>query len=613
MKTDAVPDEAFERLLEHVRDARGFDFTGYKRASLMRRTGKRMQEVGIQGYDAYVDYLEVHQEEFTELFNSILINVTSFFRDAPVWEYLGESVIPAICDDRGDAEIRVWCAGCASGEEAYSIAMLLAEHLGDEAFQDRVKIYATDVDDDAIATARHGVYPAKAADAIGPDRLERFFEGNGGTYAFRRDLRRSLIFGRHDLVQDAPIRRTDLVSCRNTLMYMNSETQARVLDHFRFSLSEDGFLLLGKSEMLFTRVRAFLPVDLKRRVFAKQGGEDRVDMRAWGGDGDEGRTQGRRAFWRAAFDEAQVPLLLVDADGVVVMANAKVRELFGLREDDVGKPLQDLELSYRPVELRAPIREALENRRPVQLRAEMPSPAGGSRVNLNIEISPLGSGDEPMGVSVSFVDVSEAKQLQQDLENSNQELETAMEELQSTNEELETTNEELQSTNEELETTNEELQSTNEELETMNEELQSTNEELETVNEELNERTSELAEVNSFMDSVLRGIGAGVVVLDKELRVQSWNAMSEELWGLRADEVRGQPFLNLDLGLPLDALKRQIRAAVDGDLEQDTIVVDAVNRRGRQVRCRVTCSGFEDERNDRGVILMMETEAATED
>jgi two-component system CheB/CheR fusion protein len=285
VKTDPEPDEAFERLLEHVRDSRGFDFTGYKRASLMRRTDRRMQEVGVDDYSSYVDYLEVHPEEFTGLFNSILINVTSFFRDAPVWEYLAQYVMPAICDDRGDDQIRVWCAGCASGEEAYSIAMLLAEHLGDEAFQGRVKIYATDADDDAIATARLGIYPAKAADAIGAERLGRFFEANGDGYAFRRDLRRSLIFGRHDLVQDAPIRRTDLVSCRNTLMYMNSETQARVLDHFRFSLSEDGFLLLGKSEMLFTKVRAFVPVDLKRRVFAKQGGEDRVEMRAWGATG----------------------------------------------------------------------------------------------------------------------------------------------------------------------------------------------------------------------------------------------------------------------------------------------------------------------------------------
>jgi two-component system, chemotaxis family, CheB/CheR fusion protein len=275
--------------------------------------------------------------------------------------------------------------------------------------------------------------------------------------------------------------------------------------------------------------------------------------------------------------------------------------------------LQDLELSYRPVELRGPIEEAMERRRPVRLRAVMPAPGRGSPIDLNVEVVPLGTDEEPIGVSVSFVDVSEAKRLQQDLENSNQELETAMEELQSTNEELETTNEELQSTNEELETTNEELQSTNEELETMNEELQSANEELETVNEELNTRTSELAEVNAFMDSVLRGIRSGVVVLDRELRVRAWNAMSEELWGLRGDEVMGQPLLNLDLGVPLDALKRLIRAAAEGELEQERIVVDAVDRRGRPLRCRIRCSRFQDELNDRGVILLMEAEAATED
>jgi two-component system CheB/CheR fusion protein len=485
--------------------------------------------------------------------------------------------------------------------------MLLAEHMGDEAFRDRVKLYATDADGEAIAAARQGHYPAKALSDVDPGRVERFFERSGDAYVFRRDLRRSLIFGRHDLVQDAPISRTDLISCRNTLMYLNSETQARVLDHFRFSLRERGFLVLGKSEMLFTRIRAFVPVDLKRRVFAKQlVEEDGERMTRWdpaGGGDAGGRSSPEMAT--VAFDEAPVPQILVRADGIVLRANRRARELFALSEAVVGRRLQDMEVSFRPVELRGPIEEAMQEGQPVRVLG-VQHRAGPATLVLDVEITPLGRGEAHDGVVIAFVDVSEAQRLQADLESSNQELETAMEELQSTNEELETTNEELQSTNEELETTNEELQSTNEELETMNEELQSTNEELQAVNVELQQRSAELTGVNAFMSSILAGVRAGVVVVDRNLRIEVWNRMSEDLWGLRADEVRGQSLVALDIGLPLDPVRQQIVRTLGGDADGDVIEVDATNRRGRPVRCRITCSRFEHGGDHPGVILLVE-------
>ncbi|HEV8164961.1 MAG TPA: protein-glutamate O-methyltransferase CheR [Actinomycetota bacterium] len=219
-----------EVLLDYLRRSRGFDFTGYKRTSLSRRIEKRMQTVGADGYLGYLDHLEVDPEEFTHLFNTILINVTGFFRDPLAWEYLAAEVLPRLAADKRDGEpIRVWSAGCASGEEAYTLAMAIAEALGPETVKERVKIYATDVDEDALNQARQARYTAKQVEGVPAELLERYFERNGHGYVFSNELRRSVVFGRHDLIQDAPISRIDLLVCRNTLMYLNSDTQAHVL------------------------------------------------------------------------------------------------------------------------------------------------------------------------------------------------------------------------------------------------------------------------------------------------------------------------------------------------------------------------------------------------
>src|SRR5262245_5418060 len=215
-------DPEFEELVSYIRDERGFDFTGYKRPSLRRRIEKRMQEVGIESFRAYRDYLEHHQDEFVSLFNTILINVTSFFRDQPAWDYLANETVPRILAAKDDQPVRVWSTGCASGEEAYTIAMVLLEAMGEEAFKQRVKIYATDVDEDALAHGRHAAYPEAAVEPVPAELREKYFDRQNSNYVFRPDLRRSVIFGRHDLLQDPPISRIDLLVSRNTLMYFNS-------------------------------------------------------------------------------------------------------------------------------------------------------------------------------------------------------------------------------------------------------------------------------------------------------------------------------------------------------------------------------------------------------
>ncbi len=606
------PDKDFEALFEYLLRTRGFDFTAYKRPNLMRRATKRMQMIQIGSFTDYTDYLEVHPEEFSMLFDTILINVTSFFRDEASWKFLAEQIIPKIISARGSSEsIRVWSAGCASGEEPYTLAIVLAETLGPDAFRERVKIYATDVDEEALSSARHASYTEKDLEPVSKDFRKKYFEPVGSRFVFRNDLRRSVIFGRHDLVQDAPISRIDLLACRNTLMYFNSEAQTRILARFHFAINDPGYLFLGRSEMLLTHGNLFTPIELKYRIFSKVpkiNMQDRLIVFAQAGNADVDNHLGRQLRVREiAFDNAPMAQVAVDTSGTLILANERARSFFNLKQRDIGKPIQDLEISYKPVDLRSLIDKCTSDRRIVKISDVERVIAEGKIQSMEIEASPLMDNGTVVGVSISFDDQTAFHKLQGEIQRHEQEIETAYEELQSANEELETTNEELQSTNEELETTNEELQSSNEELETMNEELQSTNEELRTLNEELRQRTHELNQSNAFLNSILGSLHFGAVVLDAKQNVISWNKRAEDLWGLRAEEARGQSFMNLDIGLPVDQLKTKIRSCLAGESKFEEAMVDAVNRRGKATRCRVTCMAILDKASENnGVILMME-------
>ena len=622
MSPTAKADAKFEHLLEYLRQSRGFDFTGYKRPSLMRRVLQRMQTVNIKKYGDYVDYLEVHPEEFTLLFNTILINVTSFFRDEGAWKDLAESVVPRIVSSKTkDESIRIWSAGCATGEEAYSIAMALAEALGKDGFRKRVKIYATDADEEALVIARPGIYNEKDVKPVPAELRDKYFEIVAGRYVFNPDLRRTVIFGRHDIIQDAPMSRLDLLVCRNVLMYFNTETQRQILTRFNYALNQNGYLFLGKAEMLLVHSSLFTPVELKYRIFSKTsqvGMRDRLLALGQTGTASEFNNYINRLvrLRDSAFDSANRVQVIVDVSGNLMLANQQARQFFNLEQRDIGRPFHDLEFSYRPIELRSLIEQAYAEKRAVIVK-NVERPRNGESRYLEVHVMPLQDNGAPIGVSIIFDDVTDFHKLEnevhsarQDAETVNAALETANEELQSTNEELETTNEELQSTNEELETTNEELQSTNEELETMNEELQSANEELQTINDELRVRTDEVNRSNSFLGSILLSLKRGVVVVDRNLQVLIWNDMAEEFWGLRSDETKGQSLLKLDFGLPVAKLKGPIRACIENNGEQQQqheMIVDAVNRRGRNFKCRVSVNPFKGaQREVQGAILMMD-------
>jgi two-component system, chemotaxis family, CheB/CheR fusion protein len=375
---------------------------------------------------------------------------------------------------------------------------------------------------------------------------------------------------------------------------------------------DGGFVLLGKAEMLLSHGNAFTTVDLKQRVFQKS--KRGTPQRAWtagpfnGGEPSSIPLANHLRIREAAFDTAPVPQVILDGDGFLALANEQARAQFGLTAADLGRPFNDLDLWFRPAELRPALEQARADGRTVSLRDITWPRAPGETEYLDVQVTPLRdhANHGTFGVSITFANATQARRLQEDLRKANHDLEAAYEELQSSNEELETTNEELQSTIEELETTNEEVQSTNEEMETMNEELQSANEELQTMNEELRQRSDELNQVNTYLESILTGFGGGVVVLDRDLVARVWNRRAEDLWGLRAAEVKGKHFLNLDIGLPVESLRQPIKTCLAGTVTPAGEFA-AVNRRGKTIRCNVTCTPLGDPNAEpRGAIQLMD-------
>ncbi len=592
MRSDSSQD--FEALLDYLKRSRGFDFTGYKRASLMRRVKRQMDAAEIESYSDYTSLLESDPDEARRLLNTILINVTAFFRDIEAWDALKTLVLPQIIDGKpAHEQIRIWSAGCAAGEEAYTIAMILAEALGPDAFRDRVRVHATDLDEDALAYARQAVYTERQVAGVPPELLSRYFDMIGGRFALDRGLRHAVIFGRHDLVQDVPISRLDLIVCRNTLMYFNSDVQARILPRFHFGLNNGGYLFLGKAEMFVARTSLFVPVDLKRRILCKIPallGRNRMYYAPVDQDEEAADRITSGTFAEAAFRVSTLAKVVVDRNGCVALMSDRASLLFRLNPHDLGRPFQDLELSYRPVELRSSIEKVYADGHAVQLKNIVWTRPRGERSTYDVQVTPLSNrGGNLSGVCIEFVEVTDYVNLQAELATANRELSLTFEESQSATEELETANEELQSSAEELETTNEELQSTNEELETMNEELQSANEELQTMNEELRQRGLQLSIVSEFTDSIMASIPGGLIVIGEDLKVQAWNHRAEEMWGMRTDEVVGNSFFGLDIGLPVAQLSEQMKDCLEGGSALHEATMSATNRRGKAVNCKVSC------------------------
>lgn len=394
-------DQELEALLDFLRARNGYDFSGYKRSNLRRRIEKRMHALDVRGFGHYRALLEANPNELVPLFNAILINVSAFFRDQVVWTFVGTQVIPRILERKTAASsIRVWSAGCAGGQEPYTLAMLLAESLGIEDYCRRVKIYATDLDQDALDRARHARYDSHALESVPEALRAKYFQSDEDGFVFHAGLRRSVIFGRHDLVADRPVSHVDMLCCRNTLMYFNVKAQTRVLTRFRDALNKGGFLIVGRAEMLFSKQRLFAAVDLQHGVYSKieaplgsgksprsqpasepasdeqQGSEDdeaevaREKLAALGVELssanlalDRARTElaAARSVLTGIMTSVPFGIWVVDSELTIRLWNDRATEIWGLdSEAAVGRSLLELALGLPVRELEAPIRACLE-------------------------------------------------------------------------------------------------------------------------------------------------------------------------------------------------------------------------------------------------------------
>ncbi len=530
---------ALRELLEELAEQRGFDFRGYKRTTLERRFRRRMFQLNIGSYAEYGEYLRKHSDETNELLSTILINVTEFFRDPPAWEILRHEILPPMIKQlKPGASFRAWSAGCASGEEAYSIAIVLAELFGARLPDFDVKIYATDVDEEELVTARRAEYSTDALRHVRPEWREKYFHGKG-VYRVNRDVRRLVIFGRSNLAQDAPISHVNLLVCRNVLIYFDSTLQRQILARLHYALDPGGVLFLGKSESQLTNSNHFHRVNPRWRIFqritpvlipesARPGNSETEATERL----DETRREELnllRLQQRYMLDTLNVGVLILGPDDTVRQHNGSFSSLYGLPNTNLtGQRVQDTDIYARTPELGEQLQATHVNHQSARFRSRVK--VGGEERLLEIVIRPvLDDHGERGGTYLYCEDVSVQEKLQSTVE----ELESTTEELQSANEELETTNEELQSTNEELETTNEELQSTNEELETTNEELQSLNEELETTNQELEERTKDLDELNSVYAQTLEKLRMPIMLVNQERRIEFWNSTLLRLFGFK--------------------------------------------------------------------------------
>ena len=572
----------------------GHDFAGYKAKTFFRRVQRRMQVRSVHDIDAYTALLRQGEDEAASLFRDLLISVTGFFRDTDAFAALAQRVIPALFEGRGANDtVRIWVPGCATGEEAYSLAILASEHSAGRTGGPRVQIFATDIDEAALGVARSGRYPAAMMEDVSPKRLARFFVSDGATYAVSKEMRELCVFSLHSVIRDAPFSRIDMVSCRNLLIYMGGQLQEHVIPLFHYALRPGGFLFLGVSETVSKYAELFAADDKSHRIYRRRDtaaiglhlqiktaspGAQRnwqpASLSHWRQPG--GTSELRQMANAIAAEQLAPPHLLVNADGDIVYQSAN---LGAFLEPSPGVPSRQLLSMARRglrLDLRAALREATEKRRRVQ-RPRVEMELNGTRQAVTLTVAPLPQRDGFDALfMVAFAESEPAThraaktvpggtdmghaQLVEQVEN---ELRETRERLQSTTEEYETATEELKSSNEEMVSVNEELQSTNEELETSKEELQSVNEELRTSNLELTSKIEQLDQANADIRNLFESTEIATIFLDRHLVIRSFTPAVTGIFDLVATD-RGRSLTSFASHLDKVDLRRGAQQVLNG-------------------------------------------------
>ncbi len=581
IKTPIAPKTAngMSGILMQLRTLTGHDFSQYKKSTISRRIERRMLQHNIEDTEVYAHYLKESPAEALTLFKELLINVTNFFRDAEAFAELEKDILPQLCKDKPDNYVfRAWIPGCATGEEAYSIAILLRELMDETRREFKVQIYSTDLAEDAIAIARAGTYPPNIAQDVTPERLQRFFVKEDTGYRVKKEIREMVVFAIQNVINDPPFTKLDLLSCRNLLIYLEPELQNRLILAFHYALKPGGVLFLSSSESIGNHTDLFSSLNRKWKFYraihsSASARAIAAQSLSWAAESDAKASAGINAkpkqtnlaeLTSKVLVQCFAPASVVtDLKGIILYVHGETGKYLRPASGQASLSIIEMAREGLELELRSAINVAANEEMPTLGREIQVKTNGGfTTVGLSVRLLPDPAGDQNL-LLVSFQDIvslttvktgrkrvakpaelSRIEELERDLAYQKESNQAAIEEQQASNEELKSTNEELQSANEEL-------QSTNEELETSKEELQSVNEELITVNSELHAKIEQLANMQNDMKNLLDNISVGIIFLDQQLMIRSFTR----------DAVRVYRLVASDVGRPLN----DIKSVVAGD------------------------------------------------
>ncbi len=594
--------EISPKIFELIRQQMGHDFSDYKDKTIRRRLNRRMAVHQLDSIVDYYDFLKSNRSEVENLFKDILITVTNFFREPEVYESLKDDVIPDLLETRSpDTTLRIWVPGCSTGEEAYSIGMLLTELREGRGIKPNIQIFATDIDSRSIEIAREGLYPESIAADVPQERLERFFEKKGDKYKINDKIRKMVVFAEQNLIMDPPLSRMDLISCRNVLIYMDRKLQRKIIPMLYYALNKEGYLILGTSESISEYNDLFESVDKKKSIFRRKETADTTRQRDWGFPNLERtpvqpkkvESEGTETF---NVKELAEEMILEDYSypGVLIDRNYEILYFHGDTEKYLSPPKGEPNLSILNMargDLRyklTPIIQEAKKQNTTAERKDVKLKSKDEEHVVDLIVRPVKKTEDSMELlMIIFREKAMTEKTEGAAEDNNsneqklsmegneqiealeRELKSTKESLQATIEELETSNEELRSRNEELKATNEELRSTNEELKTAREETRSTNEELTTVNQELEEKISELSQEKNDMRNLLEAIEVAIVFLDTDHQVRRFTPEATNLFNL----------IDSDIGRPLNDINSSIRYEnIEDDLNHVLDTLQKVNK-----------------------------------
>ena len=591
----ALAPSSLTPILQLVRSSTGHDFSQYKKNTVGRRVERCMSRHAIRDIALYTRYLEQHPAEITHLFKELLINVTSFFRDPEAFAVLRQETLPDMLANKPEGYLfRVWVVGCASGEEAYSIAMLLRELMDESRQHFKVQIYATDIDEGMIATARAGSYPLTIGQDVSPQRLQRFFVRDDTGYRVHKDVREMVIFAVHNVIKDPPFTRLDLLSCRNLLIYFEPPLQNRLMVSFHYALKPDGVLFLSVSESITSHPELFQPLSRKWKIFrAAESGAARLPLLPGEPASRAADRHDARSFppnTAVALSDAEIthrallqfyapPSVLTDAQGNITYVHGDTGPYLRPPPGRATLNVVDMaKVDLQPVLRLAIAKAACDDASPQRRELSMKNDGGFSTVRFSLHNLPGPRGSENL-LLMSFQEISPPGESapEQDtastaaISHEQRRAEELERELAYHRETLHATIEAQQATNEELTSANEELQSTNEELETSREELNSLNEELITVNAELNSKVGELTAIQNDMKNLLDNVGVGTIFLDTRLHIRRFTPAAQRLYRVLDKDI-GRPLADIKSDLKDDALLTHAQAVLDTLLPHESEV-----------------------------------------